>query len=411
MGTLAASLKRDGGVLAPICAGHFLSHVYILCLPPLFPLLHADLGVSFAALGLLLTLFNLAAGSAQIPVGFLVDRLGGRTLVIAGLSLEAGAVAFMGLAPEYAVLATLAVVAGLGHSVFHPADYAILSATIDRGRLGRAFSLHTFSGHLGSAAAPASLILLAAVMGWRQALVAVGALGLLVLGLVLLSRGRLEVAERSVAAARSGTTPKPGKQGLALLLSTPMLLLFLFFVSTSMTSSGVQSFSIAALADTQALPLAGAGSALTGYLLASSIGVLAGGLLADRHRRHDLVALGAFALTALVMATLGIFQLPLAMIVILFAGIGFAQGLVRPARDMMVRAATPEGGMGKAFGFLSTGISLGGALAPVLFGWLVDLGRPEGVFFLIAGFMGLGMFAVVAGHGRRQDAGDEHGQD
>jgi MFS family permease len=396
--------------LAPICAAHFLSHVYILCLPPLFPLLHSELGVSFAALGLLLTLFNVAAGAAQLPVGVLVDRFGGTVLVLSGLALEAGAILFMGLAPEYVFLATLAVVAGIGHSVFHPADYAILSAAIDRGRLGKAFSLHTFSGHLGSAAAPASLIFLAAMVGWRQALMAVGAVGLLVMVTILLGRDRLQPAERPIREARSEAGSGTGKDGLSLLLSTPMLLLFLFFVATSMTSSGVQSFSIAALTETQALPLAGAGAALTAYLFASSIGVLSGGVLADRNRRHDLVALTAFGLTAVVMMTLGLVALPLVAVIGLFAGIGFAQGLVRPARDMMVRAATPEGGMGKAFGFLSTGISVGGALAPVLFGWLIDQGRAEGVFYLIAGFMGLGMVAVAAGRRQRGEAGGKDDQ-
>jgi MFS family permease len=396
--------------LAPICAAHFLSHVYILCLPPLFPLLHAELGVSFAALGLLLTLFNVAAGVAQLPVGVLVDRFGGTVLVLSGLALEAGAILFMGLAPEYVFLATLAVVAGIGHSVFHPADYAILSAAIDRRRLGKAFSLHTFSGHLGSAAAPASLIFLAAMIGWRQALMAVSAVGLLVMVTILAGRDRLQPAEHSVLEAKTGSGSGSGKDGLALLLSTPMLLLFLFFVATSMTSSGVQSFSIAALTESQALPLAGAGAALTGYLFASSIGVLAGGVLADRNRRHDLVALTVFGLTAVVMVTLGLVAVPMVAVIGLFAGIGFAQGLVRPARDMMVRAATPEGGMGKAFGFLSTGISVGGALAPVLFGWLIDLGRAEGVFYLIAGFMGLGMIAVAAGCRQSGEAGGKDDQ-
>jgi MFS family permease len=396
--------------LAPICAAHFLSHVYILCLPPLFPLLHAELGVSFAALGLLLTLFNVSAGAAQLPVGILVDRYGGTILVLLGLALEAGAVLFMGLTPEYVFLATLAVVAGIGHSVFHPADYAILASAIDRGRLGKAFSLHTFAGHLGSAAAPASLIVLAAMIGWRQALMAVGAVGLLVMVMILVSRDRLQPAPGPVSEAKSKAGSGTGTDGLALLLSTPMLLLFLFFVATSMTTSGVQSFSIAALTQTQGLPLAGAGTALTGYLLASSLGVLGGGVLADRNRRHDLVALVAFGLTALVMVTLSLLSLPLAVVIGLFAGIGFAQGLVRPARDMMVRAATPEGGMGKAYGFLSTGISVGGALAPVLFGWLIDLGRADGVFYLIAGFMGLGMIAVAAGGRRQGGTVGEHGQ-
>ncbi len=398
MTSLAMTLRRDGGVLAPVCAAHFMSHVYILCLPPLFPLLHAELGVSFAALGLLLTFFNLSSGSAQIPVGFLVDRFGGPTVVVCGLALEAGAVLFMGLSPVYAALVALAIVAGLGHSVFHPADYAILESTVEPGRVGRAFSLHTFAGHLGSAAAPATILFMAAAFGWRAALIAVGLVGLVVMLAILGQRARLDGAARRHG--RSGHHEAKGSvtAGLALLLSPPMLLMFLFFVATSLTSSGVQSFSVAALNSVQGTPLTAAGGALTGYLLASALGVLAGGLLADRTRRHDRIAMIAFALTALVMTALGISALPSVLIILLFTRIGFAQGLVRPARDMLVRAATPPGGMGKAFGFVSTGISLGGAAAPILIGWLVDVGRAECVFYLIALFMVVGIAAVALGH-------------
>ncbi|MFQ6016967.1 MAG: MFS transporter [Kiloniellaceae bacterium] len=389
------TLRRDGGVLAPVCAGHFLSHLYILCLPPLFPLLHAELGVSFAALGLILTVFNAASGGAQIPIGFLVDRFGGPAVVVGGLALEAGAVLFMGLAPEYAALITLAVVAGIGHSVFHPADYAILSSTIDPGRIGKAFSLHTFAGHLGSAAAPATVILMAAVVGWRHALVTIGAVGLLVMLVILSQRDRLF----GTARAAGKSVRRPGgasvKDGLVLLLSAPMLLMFLFFLSTSLTSSGVQSFSVAAISTVHGAPLAAAGTALTGYLFASSIGVLAGGFLADRTRRHDRMAIIVFGATGLVMVALGTTALPTLLVITLFTLIGFAQGLVRPARDMLVRAAAPAGGMGRAFGFVSTGIAVGGSLAPILFGWLVDAGRADWVFYLIAAFMVLGITSVA----------------
>ncbi len=395
---LAATIRRDGNVLAPICAGHFLSHVYILCLPPLFPLLHVELGVSFAALGLVLTVFNVASGMTQIPVGFLVDRLGGPVIVAAGLAIEAGAVLFMGLAPEYAILLALGVVAGVGHSVFHPAGYSIISANVDHGRIGKAFSLHTFAGHLGSAAAPATVILIATLFSWRHALVSIGVLGLLAMMVILSQRERLTgVAPAPSSEGGGGRDGTSTKGGIAMLLSAPMLFMFLFFVSTSLTTSGVQSFSIAAMGVVHGAPLAAAGVALTGYLLASSAGILAGGVLADRVRRHDLVAIVAFALTAVVMIGLGSVALPMAVVVVVFTLVGFVQGLVRPARDMLVKAATPAGGLGKAFGFVSTGISVGGALAPILFGWLMDVGRAEWVFYLIAVFMVVGIGAVVGG--------------
>ena len=303
---LAATIRRDGNVLAPICAGHFLSHVYILCLPPLFPLLHGELGVSYAALGLVLTAFNVAAGMTQVPMGFLVDRLGGPIIVAIGLGVEAGAVLFMGLAPEYAALLTLGVIAGIGHSVFHPAGYSIIAANVDHGRIGKAFSLHTFAGHLGSAAAPATVIFIATLFSWRHALVAIGVLGLLAMMVILSQRERLTgVAQAPSSKGGGGRDGASTKGGVAMLLSAPMLFMFVFYVATSLTTSGVQSFSIAAMAAVHGATLATAGVALTGYLLASSAGILAGGVLADRVRRHDLVAILAFALTAVVMLWLG----------------------------------------------------------------------------------------------------------
>ncbi len=240
---LAATIRRDGNVLSPICAGHFLSHVYILCLPPLFPLLKGELGVSYAALGLVLTVFNIASGMTQIPVGFLVDRWGGPVIVAAGLAIEAGAVVFMGLAPEYAVILALGLIAGIGHSVFHPAGYSIISANIDHGRIGKAFSLHTFAGHLGSAAAPATVIFIATLFSWRHALGAIGVLGLLAMMVILSQRERLTgVAPAAASKGGAGREAASTKGGVAMLLSAPMLFMFVFYVATSLTTSGVPSF-------------------------------------------------------------------------------------------------------------------------------------------------------------------------
>lgn len=403
MSSIAMTIKQDGTILALVCSGHFMSHVFILCLPPLFPLLHDELGVSFAALGLLLTVFYVCSGMVQIPVGFLVDRWGGPIAVICGLALEGGAIIFMGVAPEYVFLFVFAIIAGIGHSVFHPAGYMILSSTIAQDRMGKAFSLHTFAGHLGSAAAPATLIFIATMVGWRYALIAVGTMGLMVMLVVLGQRQHLTgtIQARMDSQEKLRKEPAPAKDGLAQLLSIPMLMMFLFFVATSFTSSGIQSFSIATLGSIQGMPLSMAGTALTGFLFASSIGVLAGGVLADWTRHHDRVAIIAFTATGLIMILLGSISVSLVLVIVLFTVIGFAQGLVRPARDMMVKAAAPPGGMGKAFGFVTTGIAVGGAIAPVLFGWMIDLGRAEWVFYIIAAFMVLGVLSVVVGQSTR----------
>ena len=398
MQTEAVAIGRDGKVLGLIGTGHFLSHFYLLCLPPLFPLLKAEFGVSYAALGVIMTAIYAASGVAQIPVGFVVDRRGPVLVLAVGLALLAGAIGFIAAAPGYWAVVGLAVIAGIGHSVFHPADYAILSAAIEPQRMARAFSLHTFSGHLGSAMAPATVVFLASAFGWRAALVLVGVFGILVLLALLTQRHLLaiDVAPRMTAPARGAAGPA----GWRLLLSPPILLFFLFFVVTSMTSSGIQSFAVAAMSALHGTPLTAASAALTGFLFASSLGVLIGGQVADRTRRHDFIAAAAFLWTAGVMVVIGAVALPVAALVGLFTVTGLAQGMVRPARDMLVRAVTPRQSSGKVFGFVSTGISVGGSVTPILFGWIVDQGAPEWVFYTLAVFMLVGISVTMAGRRR-----------
>ncbi|PPR71285.1 MAG: hypothetical protein CFH03_02136, partial [Alphaproteobacteria bacterium MarineAlpha3_Bin2] len=130
-------------------------------------------------------------------------------------------------------------------------------------------------------------------------------------------------------------------------------------------------------------------------LFASALGVLAGGMIVDRVKRHDLVAAAGFTVAAIMMVMFSAVPLPVLVIGVLFSIVGGIQGMIRPARDMMVRAATPPGGVGKAFGFFSTGMSISGASAPILFGGLVDRGNPEWVFYSIAIFMCFGIFSIM----------------
>ncbi|MFQ5765773.1 MAG: MFS transporter, partial [Rhodospirillales bacterium] len=384
-----------------IGTGHFLSHFYFLTLPPLFPFLKEEFGISYAALGLIMAVASGTSGVAQIPVGFLVDRIGARLILTTGLVMMALGFGLIGLTSSYWVLMILVIIGGVGHSVFHPADYAILSSSIDQQRMGRAFSIHTFAGHLGSAVAPATIIFLAALWSWRAALVIAGVAGLLAT-LALATQwnslhddafaGKKHEGKTDLEAeeARSGA-----QEGLALLLSKPMLLFFLFFAMTSMTSSGMHSFSVAALVELHGTPLAVASAALTGYLFASALGILLGGVIADRTSRHDYVAALAFIVTGVLVIVVAAVPLNVVLLLAILIFAGLTQGVIRPARDMMVRAASPRGSTGKVFGFVSAGIAAGGTLSPILFGFVMDLGRPEWVFYLIAVFMAVALVTVV----------------
>ncbi len=375
-----------------------MSHIYLIALPPLFPLLQAELGLGYAELGLLLTVFFGASSIAQMPVGIVVDRIGGPLVVALGLGLEGACFALMGFAQGYPALLVLATVAGLGHSVFHPADFAILSATITESRVGKAFSLHTSAGHLGTAVSPALVIFLAAFWGWRGALGAVGVAGLAGMITILAMRGALtgDIAARAADKAKSTSGgAAEGPHGLALFLSWPMLMMLVFFVCTAMTSSVVRSFSVAALDEVHGTPMAEAAAALTAYLFASIAGVLFGGYLADRVTRQDLPIAIAFAITGAIMILVALVALPAGLLLGLFLVAGFLQGSARPQRDMLVRARTTRRTLGRAYGYVSTGAAAGSAVAPILFGWILDLGHAGWVFYGVAVLMLVSLLAVA----------------
>lgn len=387
------SARRDLKVISLIGTAHFFSHFYILVLPPLFPLLHGEFGVGYTALGLALAVLNGTTGLTQAPVGFLVDRFGARAILIAGLALFSLAIGLIGFFPSYPMLLALMVVAGLGNSVFHPADYAILASAVEQRRMGRAFSIHTFGGFAGFALAPPVIVSLTALFNWRIALALVGAAGLVVSVLLLVS-SELRHSERERGrrtADRSG-----GIAGVRLLLTGPILMSLVFFAMLSMSQGGYTSFSVAAIEALYRVPLAEASMPLTVYLTASAIGVLAGGWVADRTTRHHHVVGVSFLLVALFSALVPELRPPLPITAGLFGLAGFFSGVVAPSRDMMVRAVTPPGASGKVFGFVTTGFNVGGIVAPLLFGAVLDFGDPGMVFWTIAGLSLLTLVVVYA---------------
>lgn len=376
-------MSRNAQVLALVGSGHAISHFYLLALPPLFPLLREQLDISYAALGLLVTMFNVATGGAQVPAGFLVDRFGARRLLLLGLALMGGAMTALGFAPSYGLMLVLITIAGIGNSVFHPADYAIMSASIDRGWLGRAFSIHTFAGYVGFMLAPAGMITLAALLGWRGALTVAGLLAFMVLGAMLIWGHLLHDDEHRGGRARREASPVGSKK---LLLTTPIMLLFGFYMLNAMFNSGVQSFSVTALNELHGIDLAFANIILSGFLIMSSSGVLLGGMVADRTRRYVVITVGAFSTIAILMLAVGLLPLPGVLMLAAFSLVGLLQGSVRTSRDMMVRKVTPPGATGRVFAFVMTGLNVGGAITPVLFGLLLDHGAPQLVFLMMAAF-------------------------
>lgn len=388
--------RHDTRVIALISAGHFFSHFYLLCLPPLFLFIQQEFGVSYLALGMAVTAYNLVGGVIQAPVGFLVDRYGARGILLLGLGVNAAAIGLIGFVDAYWVLLMLATVAGIGNSVFHPADYAILAGAVPEQKVGRAFGVHTFSGFFGGSIAPGTMGALAALWDWRVALFVAGIAGLVTL-LVLMANSRL-LAE---AAPGRGAVAAPStanvRTGMSLLLTPAMLLFFTLFCAITFTTSGMYAFTINGLIELHGTSYKVANAALTGFLMLSSFGVLLGGYLADKVGRHDLMASVFLIFAAATIIIPAIYDLPSVWLILILSISGLAFGTVQPARDMMVRSITPSGEMGKVFGFLSVGMGVGASIAPLIFGWIMDSGRPDWVFFTAAIFMLATLLAALAG--------------
>jgi MFS family permease len=376
----------DARIIALIGAGHVVSHFLQLTLPPLFPLLRSEFDVSWVALGLVSSVFYGVSGVAQTIAGFVVDRLGARRVLLAGMTLFSLAIAAAGLVHAYWVLLPIAALAGLGNSVFHPADYSILNACVSPGRIARAYSVHGISGNVGWILAPALVATVTHVAGWRAALVTAGGLALLVTAMIARQTRPL-----GRAAAPGAATPSEEARGLRadlrVLAAAPILMAFGYFALLTGSTTGIQTFAVPALGAIYHAPLALATGALTVYLLGNASGVLVGGVLADRATRHDVVAATGVLSAALLMAVMASGNLPLSLISAAMAGMGFSMGVTAPSRDMLVRAATPRGSSGKVFGFVYSGLDLGSLVAPPVYGWLLDRGEPRAMFAVIAGVM------------------------
>ena len=381
-------MGRDIRVIGLVSGGHFFSHFYFLVLPPLFPLLKAEFGVSYASLGLFLTAASLATMICQTPVGFLVDRFGARWILLGGLLLHSVAITAIGFTSSYWAILVLFMVAGVANTVYHPADYAILNARVTPHRLGRAFSIHTFSGNIAWAIAPAAMVSLTALWDWRTAVILAGLAGI-VTAAVLAIRGndlvdRDVVQENDRATLPSTSEAAPPLSGIQLLLSPPILMAFLFFMFIAMGTGAVRVFSVAALVAIYDTPLEVANGVLTGFLGGAAAGILVGGLLVDKVGKPELTAIVGFLVGAALLAAAGTFSLPIAGMAAILTGAGFVTGIVQPSRDLLVRRVTPPGSVGKVFAFVSTGLALGGVLMPIAFGWLMDHADPRWVFWLSA---------------------------
>jgi MFS family permease len=393
-------MKSDSALrtLTAISIAHWLSHFHIFVLPMLFPFLKSQLGVGYIELGFALTVFGMVSGLTQAPIGYLADHIGARKVLLIGLCVGGCALIGLGLHLSYPALIVSAAVLGLANSVYHPADYAILSAHLDNARMGRAFSVHTFAGFVGGAVAPSIMLALVATVGGLGALIVAGAIGPLV-ALLMVAMGLPDASAADRKAAGAQAQPQN-------ILTPAIMMLTLFFMLLGLSNAGISNFGVVALMSGYGVDLAAANFALTAFLAASAVGVLAGGFLADRTHRHGQVAAAAFGINAVIMLVIATVALPSLLLTALMTTAGFLGGVIAPSRDMLVRNAAPPGAAGRAFGIVSTGFNFSGILAPLLFGWIMDQNLPRWVFGASVAFMVLTVLLALITDRKPQGASE-----
>jgi MFS family permease len=397
--SVRATPSAESRLIAGVCAAHMMSHYFMLVLAPLLAFVRADFGVSYTQIALALTVFNVVSGLLQTPVGFLVDRVGARIVLIAGLALSSAAFAAAGLFGSYWIFIAMYGVAGLGNTVYHPADYSLLSHHAPAEKLSHIFAFHTFAGMLGSAIAPVTVLAMASFFGWRGAYVGAAILGLIVLAALIAQPEPISTLRTTARGSKHSS--QAGGAGWRLLLSPAILLNLAFFTLTSIMGSGLNTYIVVALGALHATPVAVANIALTTLLAMNAIGVLAGGVLAGRIRHHAFIAASGLTVGGIVTALIGLVALPSATLIVMTGLSGFAVGATYPSRDMLVRAVTPPGAYGAVFGFVSTGFNIGSSIAPIVYGMLMDHGQPLGVFMLSAAVSLICVSTVTFGFSRR----------
>lgn len=383
-------MRQDAAVIGLIGVGHALSHFLQLVLPPLFPYMREDLGVSYVELGLVYTVLYAISALLQPVAGFVVDKRGGRVVLLFGITLMAAGTLLMAFAAGLPLLVAGAALLGIGNSVFHPADFSILNSRVSPPRLGHAFSTHAVTGSLGFAAGPIFSAAVATLYGWHAALYAAAGVAVCV-GLVLWANAEKFGGAPAVRRARV-----PWREQASVLLSTPILGCFLFFVLHTCALTGLLTFGVAAMAEQFRVSTALASSAITAYMVGAGVGGVAGGFFVARFNHPNVIAGAGMMLSALVLLAVAANAVPGAMLPAALALAGFAVGLTYPSRDMIVRAATPPGATGRVFGFVYTGLDVGALAVPMFYGWLMDGGSPQAVFYAIFGFTAAALAMVLS---------------
>lgn len=378
------TLRTDAQLIGLVGLAHAISHFSQLILAPLFPWLKDAFNVSYTELGAVLTVFFVVSCLVQAASGFIVDKLGPRPVLFVGLGMLGLAGFGYATAQSYWMLLASAVVGGVGNGVFHPVDYTLFNRKVAPTRLGHAYSVHGITGSLGWALAPAFVVPIALATSWRVALAAAGALALAVLLVLWLYRGVFALDVKAVQKATGQDAQLPTAGQFDFLRIPAVWMCFGFFFFYAMVISVVQTFAPAAAGHLHAVPVALIAVCLTVYMVASAAGMVVGGFLASDPSRCERIVGAGFGIAAALALVLAFADFAPVLVPVLFGAMGFASGIAGPSRDLLVKKSTPANATGRVYGVVYAGLDIGQAVAPLVFGRLMDSGRYTAVIVGLA---------------------------
>lgn len=378
------TLRADAKLIGLVGLAHAISHFSQLTLAPLFPWLKEAFHVSYTELGAVLTVFFVVSCMVQAASGFIVDKLGPRPVLFVGLGLLGLAGIGYSFAQSYWMLLLCAMVAGVGNGVFHPVDYTLFNRKVAPTRLGHAYSVHGITGSLGWALAPAFVVPIAVAYSWRVALASAGVLALVVLAVLWFNRGVLALDVKAVHKATGQGEAAPAGGAFDFLRIPAVWMCFGFFFFYAMVISVVQTFAPTAAGHLHAVPLTLVAVCLPVYMVASAFGMVGGGFLASDPSRCERIVGAGFGIAALLTLVLACVQLAPFLVPVLFGVMGFASGIAGPSRDLLVKKSTPPNATGRVYGVVYAGLDIGQAVAPLIFGRLMDHGQDLGVILGLA---------------------------
>lgn len=358
--TVAVSPSPTARRTLTVCGGaHALHDGFTDLLNVLYPLLQAQFGLSYAAIGALKTVYSGAMATGQIPSGMLAERFGGVRVLALGTALVAVGYGFAGLTGSlYGVIAGL-LVAGLGGSTQHPIASSLVAAVYHGQQSRTALGTYNFTGDVGKVLLPALFAMVAASLGWQQAMVVMAALAVLGAGVIIASLKPIVLHGKA----------EPSKVVAGQNRPWAYWLLFSIHIADDLVRTGFLIFLPFLLRDKGAdLPTIGLGLSL--LFAGGAAGKLVMGWVGLRLGVVPSVVLTEVATTLLVLALLPM-SLDFALVLLPAVGL-MLNGTSSVLYGTVPEFVSPEKRT-RAFAIFYTGGSVAGATGPLLFGLLGDV--------------------------------------